>query len=219
MLRYWYESLLVHTGIEPVFRYEFFGNTLADAIFALLIFLVVFFALRMFRALVLRRLYARFQDRETRDFTGIIVEFIQTIPGYFYWALSLYLPLQYLVVNGWWGRGIDAVLFFVFLVEVLRFILKIVEFFAYRHMVENETISNGRTTYNLVMVTARIALIGVGMLLLLSNLGVEITPLLASLGVGGIAVAFALQNILSDVFSSFSIYFDRPFQVGDFVVV
>lgn len=39
------------------------------------------------------------------------------------------------------------------------------------------------------------------------------------MGVGGIAIAFALQNILSDVFSAFSIYFDRPFEVGDFIVV
>jgi small-conductance mechanosensitive channel len=53
--------------------------------------------------------------------------------------------------------------------------------------------------------------------LVLGALGVEVTPLLAGLGVGGIAVAFALQRILGDVFCSVAILLDRPFEVGDFI--
>lgn len=59
----------------------------------------------------------------------------------------------------------------------------------------------------------------IGALLILSNLGIDITSLIAGLGIGGIAIALAMQNILSDLFASFSIYFDKPFEVGDFVVV
>ena len=59
----------------------------------------------------------------------------------------------------------------------------------------------------------------IGILTILSNLGYDITALAASLGIGGIAVALAAQNILGDLFSSFSIYFDRPFQIGDFIIV
>jgi len=58
-----------------------------------------------------------------------------------------------------------------------------------------------------------------GGLFVLSNLGVEVTSLIAGLGIGGVAVAFALQNILGDLFSSFAIYFDKPFSPGDFIVV
>ena len=58
-----------------------------------------------------------------------------------------------------------------------------------------------------------------GLLLFLSNLGINVTSLVAGLGIGGIAIAFALQNILSDLFSSFAIYFDKPFQVGDFIMI
>ncbi len=47
----------------------------------------------------------------------------------------------------------------------------------------------------------------------------DLSGLVVGLGVGGIAIAFALQNTLSDVFSAFSIYFDRPFEIGDFIVV
>jgi small-conductance mechanosensitive channel len=54
---------------------------------------------------------------------------------------------------------------------------------------------------------------------IMSNLGFDVTSLVAGLGIGGIAVALALQSVLSDVFSSFSIYFDKPFQAGDFIIV
>jgi small-conductance mechanosensitive channel len=48
---------------------------------------------------------------------------------------------------------------------------------------------------------------------------IDLTGIAVGLGVGGIAIAFALQNVLSDVFSAFSIYFDRPFEIGDFIIV
>jgi small-conductance mechanosensitive channel len=54
-------------------------------------------------------------------------------------------------------------------------------------------------------------------ILVLGTLGVEVTPLLAGLGIGGIAVGFALQRILGDVFCSVAILLDRPFEVGDFI--
>jgi small-conductance mechanosensitive channel len=57
------------------------------------------------------------------------------------------------------------------------------------------------------------------LLLTLDNLGIDITALVAGLGVGGIAVALAVQNVLGDLFASLSITLDRPFVIGDFVVV
>jgi small-conductance mechanosensitive channel len=54
---------------------------------------------------------------------------------------------------------------------------------------------------------------------ILAAFKIDLSGLVVGLGVGGIAIALALQNVLSDVFSAFSIYFDRPFEVGDFIVV
>jgi small-conductance mechanosensitive channel len=59
----------------------------------------------------------------------------------------------------------------------------------------------------------------IAFLYILDASGYDITGLAVGLGVGGIAIAFALQNVLSDVFSAFSIYFDKPFEVGDFIIV
>ena len=49
--------------------------------------------------------------------------------------------------------------------------------------------------------------------------GINLSGAIVGLGVGGIAIAFALQNVLSDLFSAFTIYFDRPFEIGDFVII
>jgi small-conductance mechanosensitive channel len=71
----------------------------------------------------------------------------------------------------------------------------------------------------MVTLLARILLWGFGIIFILSNLGIEVTSLVAGLGIGGVAVAFALQGILSDLFSSFSLYFDKPFRIGDYIVI
>jgi small-conductance mechanosensitive channel len=65
----------------------------------------------------------------------------------------------------------------------------------------------------------KVALWTVMVLLALHNVGVNVTALVAGLGIGGIAVALALQNILADVFSSIAIILDKPYQVGDFIAV
>jgi len=57
------------------------------------------------------------------------------------------------------------------------------------------------------------------MLLILSNLGYNLNSLIAGLGVGGVVIAFAVQKIVADLFSSLSIYFDKPFAAGDFVKI
>ena len=78
----------------------------------------------------------------------------------------------------------------------------------------------GRTTSAAALgFVARIVLWSVLLLMVLDNLGFNITTLVASLGIGGIAVALAVQNILGDLFASLSIVLDKPFVIGDFINV
>lgn len=74
-------------------------------------------------------------------------------------------------------------------------------------------------TINLISIIGRVIIYSLVFLLILNNLGVDITALIAGLGVGGIAIALAVQNILSDLFSSLTIILDKPFKVGDFIVI
>jgi small-conductance mechanosensitive channel len=66
---------------------------------------------------------------------------------------------------------------------------------------------------------SRLVLWAIVTLMVLDNFGINITTLVASLGVGGVAVALATQNILGDLFASLSIMLDKPFEVGDFIIV
>jgi small-conductance mechanosensitive channel len=76
-----------------------------------------------------------------------------------------------------------------------------------------------KSSRTIVCFMARLALWVVAFLMVLDNFGFNITALVASLGVGGIAVALAVQNILGDLFASLSIMLDKPFEIGDFIIV
>jgi small-conductance mechanosensitive channel len=65
----------------------------------------------------------------------------------------------------------------------------------------------------------RLAIWSVALLLIIDNLGYDVTALVAGLGIGGIAIALAVQNILGDLFASLSIILDKPFVIGDFIIV
>src|SRR5690606_12235283 len=76
------------------------------------------------------------------------------------------------------------------------------------------------TTLKMFIFFGRIFFIAICILVIVDSLpGIEITALVASLGIGGIAVALAVQNILSDIFASLSITVDKPFVLGDFIIV
>lgn len=75
------------------------------------------------------------------------------------------------------------------------------------------------TSLSALNFVGRTVLWSVMVLLALDNLGVNVTALVAGLGVGGIAVALAVQNILGDLFASLSIVIDKPFVIGDFIIV
>ena len=88
---------------------------------------------------------------------------------------------------------------------------------AFEH--HRQTNPSGATHLMVAGLIARIVLWSLATLVALDNLGFNISTLMASLGIGGIAVALAVQNILGDVFSSVSIALDKPFVIGDFIVV
>jgi small-conductance mechanosensitive channel len=75
------------------------------------------------------------------------------------------------------------------------------------------------SSFGAISFLARAALWSVIALLALDNLGINVSALVAGLGIGGIAIGLALQNILGDLFASLSIVLDKPFAVGDFIII
>lgn len=96
---------------------------------------------------------------------------------------------------------------------------------AIRVVIERETArrrarnQSGLSSLGIIRLLGQTVIWSLVILSVMNNLGVDITGLVASLGVGGIAVALAAQNVLGDLFASLSIVLDRPFEVGDFIVV
>lgn len=76
----------------------------------------------------------------------------------------------------------------------------------------NETLANAMGIIRLLI---SVALFAIAAIVILDNMGVNVTGLVAGLGIGGIAIGLAAQGIFSDLFASLSIIFDRPFRVGE----
>jgi small-conductance mechanosensitive channel len=70
-----------------------------------------------------------------------------------------------------------------------------------------------------ILLIVQIIVWTIGFLFLIDNLGFDITTLVAGLGIGGIAIALAAQTVLGDLFSYLVIFFDKPFEIGDFIIV
>jgi small-conductance mechanosensitive channel len=120
-----------------------------------------------------------------------------------------------------WTTRVDDLWFFAIGLQLALWINRAITIAARRHFapsVDNKTLKMSATT-TLMVWGLRVMLWSVVVLAILSNLGVNITAFVASLGVGGIAVALAVQNILGDLFASLSIAVDKPFEVGDFIIM
>ena len=114
----------------------------------------------------------------------------------------------------------------IFLVAVTFEVIKLSERFIHFFIARSMKMRKGGATAeeeakvsSIFSIFIKFALWSIGLLLILSNLGFNITSLVAGLGIGGLAISLALQSILTDVFSSLSIAVDKPFQEGDFIVV
>ena len=139
---------------------------------------------------------------------------------FFLCALGLYLAAKFVEVSDPVAVGIEKLTFVLLLFQVILWLNKLITVHvdSYKErMVEED--AGAVTTVQAVGFLGRLVLYTVVFLLALDNFGVRVTALIASLGIGGIAVALAIQNILGDLFASLSILLDKPFVVGDFLIV
>lgn len=110
-----------------------------------------------------------------------------------------------------------------FLASATFFVLRIVSS-AFRKFVftflegQQDSLAKQKQASGLILIVNIVIWI-FGIIFMIDNLGYNVTSLIAGLGIGGIAIALAAQTILGDLFSYFVIFFDRPFEIGDFVVI
>ncbi|MBD3281621.1 mechanosensitive ion channel [Candidatus Uhrbacteria bacterium] len=195
----------------------YFGNTLRMYIIALLVliaFVVFFFILQRIILVKLEKL----SKKTKTDIDDVIIETVRHVKPPFYWFLAFYIAVKVLSLPDIAGKVLDAAIVIVLVVQVLTASSTFINFL-FKKLSNKQKESSSKTAMSYLAKLTKIALWSIGILMILGNLGIDITSLVAGLGIGGIAIAFALQSILGDLFSSFAIWFDKPFVVGDFVVV
>jgi small-conductance mechanosensitive channel len=118
------------------------------------------------------------------------------------------------------GRAADALLVFCLLLQGAIWTSTAVGFLL-DHAIRQREEGDAGGTLNLkaLAFTAKVVVWSVFLLAVLANAGVNVTGLMTGLGIGGIAVALAVQNVLGDLFASLSIILDKPFEPGDFIIV
>ncbi len=140
--------------------------------------------------------------------------------GYFLAALALYLAAR---VVGWDERGLGwtaSLLTIAALLQAGRWITGLITLWMARYRAEKlQADASAVTSMQALGVFAKFIVWAVIVLMLLDNVGVNVTTLVAGLGIGGIAIGLALQNILGDLFASLSIVLDKPFVIGDSLTI
>lgn len=201
----------------PIFTLEIAGNSLWQYIWVFLIFWVYLFAFRLGQMLLLHRLRYMAQKTQT-EIDDTLIEIISTLKPPFYLFLAFYFASRILELSTYVGHVLDAVLIAWAIFQVIQVVQILINYVAKRYIAKEDK-GEAESAIQALNIIAKITIWSFGILLLLSNIGVDVTSLVAGLGIGGLAIAFAVQGILSDLFSSFTLYFDKPFKVGDFIVV
>ena len=192
---------------------------LVDALIASAIALGVLGLLVLAHRVLLNR-WATFAEGTVNSVDDDLVAVMRRTQWWFLLVVSLYLGTLYLELPADGDRFVQSVVTLALLLQagLWSSIFMGQRLERYR-LKRSETDPGSTMTLSAVGFIGRIVLWSLVLLLSLDNLGIDVTALIAGLGVGGIAVALAVQNILGDLFASLSIVLDKPFVVGDFLII
>ncbi|MEQ8821902.1 MAG: mechanosensitive ion channel [Sumerlaeia bacterium] len=204
---------------EYIDRFGLFGTPLSNWLVFIALFLLVFFALWfLLRVFKKRAERASVESGPKMDLSDYVLKMLDRVKIYGLVGLALFIASRFDLLGRshlTFQRISIALVFFQFAMMLMAVLDQAIEqtLKAARFRVEAVQTASGVLRF-----FALVTLWSLILLLIFDNFGVEVGPLIAGLGVGGIAIAFALQKILGDIFCSVAIVLDRPFEVGDFII-
>lgn len=204
--------------MKETLQQVYFNNTVQDYLISLGIIVFGMLILRIFRNLLLQRLKKWSAKTETKvdDF---IIEGVEKFGLPVLNLVLMYYSIQYLELSPKIQKLVDTAIAVVVTYFIARIVLRIVNASLESYVRRQE---NGEEKIKqLKGIAIVINIVGwmLAAVFLFDNLGYNVTAIVTGLGIGGIAIALAAQTILGDLFNYFVIFFDRPFEVGDFIVV
>jgi small-conductance mechanosensitive channel len=198
----------------------FWGNTVYSWLFSLGVIVVSVIGIRIFRRVVLKRLKT-WSASTSATWDDVLIIGIERLVVPILYVTFFYFALRTLQLT----PKAKQVIHLAYMIALTFFVLRLISAVARRllmafasHRSTNKQVS-GEQSVSGLMIILNIIIWIIGIIFLIDNLGYNVTTLITGLGIGGIAVALAAQTILGDLFSYFSIFFDKPFEVGDSITI
>ena len=192
------------------------NNKMENLLISFVIFAAAFLSLKIFKTIIIKKLKSVAKKTET-DIDDVFIQIIESINWPFYLLISVFIAVQFIQLSAKTENILGYITILVVAYYVVRALQKLIEFSLEKLHKKEKGL--GRPLINLINKLSSWLLWLVVIIIILQNFGFNVSTLLGGLGVGGIAIAFALQNVLADIFASFSIYLDKPFKIGDFIII
>lgn len=209
------------TGSRIIMTFDtlFLDNSLRTWALAAGIALVTWIVLVAARRIIIAQV-VRLSRKTTNQLDDLVAEVLRAIRAWFLLGIALYAGSNALTLPSAVHANLLTALVLVALLQAGMSASAGTRFFLEHYKKERLQDDPGAATMvGAMSFLVRMVLWAAVLLLALDNLGIDITALVAGLGVGGVAVALAAQNILGDLFASLAIVLDKPFVLGDFIIV
>jgi len=170
---------------------------------------------------VLGRKVAKYDDVTAPSWFRGAVDLVRRTRRFFFIVVGLYAASLVVSLPPAWDRVFATLVLVAFLLQVAFWGSGVISFWLARYArkkMEEEDAATA-TTIRALGFLANMVLWVIIVLVALDNMGIRVTSMIAGLGLGGVAIALAVQNVLRDLFASLSIVLDKPFVLGDFIIV
>jgi small-conductance mechanosensitive channel len=206
-------------AVQQVANHEILGNTPVRWGAAAAVAVGAFLLLHLIRAVAVSRLGKHARSTKT-DLDDLFVDLVRRTNSLFLGAVALYAGSAVLDLTPAISLTVQHVFAIALFLQVGVWVNYLMMFLVQRYVAHKSADHpSGLAMVGLLTFVGQIGVWSLVVLLTLDNLGFDVTALIAGLGVGGVAIALALQNVLGDTLASLSIILDKPFEIGDFIVV
>jgi len=195
-----------------------FGNRVSDYLNGFAVFLSGIIIILVFRRFILVKLAAiAGKTRITLD--DFLIEVLKKYCTPVLYFGAFYLGIHRLTLHLLFNKIINILGLAVLTIFSIRFLTALISYGFHNYLVKKATDPAKERGFKGILSVIKVIMWGLGVVFFLDNLGFKVSTVIAGLGIGGVAIALAAQTILGDLFSYLAILFDRPFEIGDFIVV
>lgn len=196
----------------------FFGNMFYKYLTAAAVFIMSLAVIKLFQKILINYLKKRV-GKTMVSLDDFLTDSIEKIVLPFFYFTAFYLSLNTLNLIPLLKKMINTVFLAAAVFSIARFLIELLRYTFKLYLSKRGSNAALECGLNGILRVAKVMVWGITFVFFLDNLGFKISAVITGLGIGGIAAAMAAQAVLKDMFSYFSILFDRPFEIGDFIIV